>query len=409
MQNQENVPPMSYGYPMPTPEQFQKMSYGQNFQAPWDMQQQIQMFQQYHQNFQGGYSDPFTYQNQYAHQPKIVTVTLQDPQDLWKELHYLSNEQNVLNNGRKIFPALNYKVEHLNPESNYKVEILLRRMVPYQIQYSNGSWSRKNVQSKKTIAMKTEKVFVGEFTGQDIMRTGLDLSDVKVFNIGSDNKKKVTPYEEMSDAEKREYDTQYSKKKTSMLEVSNECKYIPVLIINEILPNQELRLVGEFENEITQFATVSSYKNHIVKALRTAANPTSRGDAKQEAVQVGKQWRSSNKSLLESLRPSMICTSVSTTAPSTNFHAPLQYPGTSSPSSNFAPMTPSTSFDSAYSSFNVTSSTPEQMCYNPIPSMSTDYSFCSFDSATSSPPLQPTATSPEASQNQIKLEMNQYM
>lgn len=47
MQNQENVPPMSYGYPMPTPEQFQKMSYGQNFQAPWDMQQQIQMFQQY--------------------------------------------------------------------------------------------------------------------------------------------------------------------------------------------------------------------------------------------------------------------------------------------------------------------------------------------------------------------------
>lgn len=143
--------------------------------------------------------------------------------------------------------------------------------------------------------------------------------------------------------------------------------------------------------------------------MRTAANPTSRGDAKQEAVQVGKQWRSSNKSLLESLRPSMICTSVSTTAPSTNFHAPLQYPGTSSPSSNFAPMTPSTSFDSAYSSFNVTSSTPEQMCYNPIPSMSTDYSFCSFDSATSSPPLQPTATSPEASQNQIKLEMNQYM
>lgn len=105
-------------------------------------------------------------------------------QEQWAKFHEIGTEMMVFNSGRRLFPLLAYKVSGLDPHKLYCAGVHMIPDSAYKQEYDHDLQQWVNcLNQKKTIFKPTSEILGRIENGFKLMSLGIDMSDVKIFNI----------------------------------------------------------------------------------------------------------------------------------------------------------------------------------------------------------------------------------
>lgn len=210
-------------------------------------------------------------------------------QEQWAKFHEIGTEMMVFNSGRRLFPLLAYKVTGLDPHKLYCAGVHMIPDSAYKQEYDHDLQQWVNcLNQKKTIFKPTSEILGRIENGFKIMSLGIDMSDVKIFNIAI---RKKTPLQiEKSRKPNLEKTVSIFKLKIKLfyihiifqIEVLIQYKYLPVIKIYELSNSgMEKKEIAQATFPETSFVTVSIYRNQKIKEMKTLGNKYCRTDRKQ--------------------------------------------------------------------------------------------------------------------------------
>lgn len=192
-------------------------------------------------------------------------------QEQWAKFHEIGTEMMVFNSGRRLFPLLAYKVSGLDPHKLYCAGVHMIPDSAYKQEYDHDLQQWVNcLNQKKTIFKPTSEILGRIENGFKLMSLGIDMSDVKIFNIAI---RKKTPLQ-IEKSRKPNLD--------KTIEVLIQYKYLPVIKIYELSNSgMEKKEIAQATFPETSFVTVSIYRNQKIKEMKTLGNKYCRTDRKQ--------------------------------------------------------------------------------------------------------------------------------
>ncbi|KAI6648687.1 T-Box (Tbx) transcription factor [Oopsacas minuta] len=177
-----------------------------------------------------------------------VAVSLLDS-ELWNEFSQAQNEMIITKVGRNLFPVIKIKVERLNPDEIYKVELDICSVDDCRYKYHENEW----VVAGKAEPLVPSSSYVHPDTpskGSEIMKQPLSFRKVKITN---------------SNDQKEGYIT-----------LNSMHKYVPRVTIS-IKHMGTFQVVESVNFNETMFYAVTAYQNQKVTQLKIKYNPFAKG------------------------------------------------------------------------------------------------------------------------------------
>ncbi|EGT54021.1 CBN-SEA-1 protein [Caenorhabditis brenneri] len=209
-----------------------------------------------------------------------IFVTLRNEKE-WIKYSKETNEMFITNNGKPLFPILMYDVQGLEAQSTYCTSIHLKKMSVGQMKYSEVKKQWEENKNSDERAENLTEIFSETMSGAAWGLKGISSSRrIKIYNIGND-RRKAAARKQLTDEEKLK---QADEKSRTMLQVNTHVRYLPVLRIYKLDSMDNRHLVEEKSFPETEFVTVTEYKNQWIALNKTADNPSTKSEYREEAL-----------------------------------------------------------------------------------------------------------------------------